>query len=433
MKKMLLLLVGAIGMSYSLPAQNCAPNGITTNPAAPVNNQRPAKLNTFDWTQPSYPLNTTFTPRTLRRLTPPFFTTDNPNITNLYDPNDGIKDMAPDQGWELIKRDFGYNDQGQPNNPGTTNPYLLLYNKYRGVLQVLIARVENNSYNGANIEIAFDDFTPMQTSLLDHNADLKAINGFFTSNPSLSSVPDFLNLPLKWSYADFPMAYAPCTCLYSSKLNVNITLSSTSNVVGTTTTTGSITSDDLADNGVPTTSQKRRGEFAIGKATSSAKKVTQAYKSSYMFERDIKPALKKENGTDDNDKKNDLTQFGQAIAQSDFLKAGLGAIPYVGDALSLIDFFVGGGKKANAPQQVEIMPMTMNMTGKYTGQIATTYPYNGFSFRTPGSNTSGAPDSEYPYYNETMGIFNLLRTPELEIRYFDVELGGGPFNPTIYQ
>ncbi len=84
----------------------------------------------------------------------------------------------------------------------------------------------------------------------------------------------------------------------------------------------------------------------------------------------------------------------------------------------MIDFFTGGGKKANALQQVEIMPMSINMTGKYTGLIQTLYDYNTITFRTPGSNVSGAPDSEYPYYNEVMGIFNLLRTPHLQVRHY---------------
>ncbi len=398
----------AMGITYAVQAQNCAPNGITTNPAAPVNNQRPSKRNTFDWTKPSFPLKHALTGINATAINSPFFTTDNANIGQFYDPNDGIKDVYPNQGWELIKKDFGYNDLGQPNNPGTTNPYLILYNKYRGLLRLFVARGENNPYNGANIQIYFDQLSPMRTSLLDNNAELKAIDGTFTTNPILSSIPDFLNLPLKWFYADFPMMYDPCTCLFSSKLNIKITLSSTSQVTGTTTTTG-----DLVSNTQPTSAQNNRGSFSIGDLKNTTKKVVQTYKSSYAFETDIKPLLSSST------KKDNFSLFTKQIGKSDFLKNGLASIPYLGDALSILDFFVGGGKKATAPQPVEIMPMSINMTGQYNGTIQTLYDYNTITFRTPGSNVSGATDSEYPYYNEVMGIFNLLRTPKLQIKYYN--------------
>lgn len=424
MRKYLLLfvLIACSGPFISLYGQNCAPNGITTNPAAPVNTQRPSKLNTFNWTLPSFPLNLALTGVNATVINSPFFTTDNSGVSHFYDPIDGIKDVYPAQGWELIKRDFGYNDQGQPNVPGTTNPYLVLYNKYTSVLRVFIARVEANPYNGANIQISFDDLSPMQTSLLDHNAELKSIESPFTTNPRLNSVPDFLNLPLKWFYADFPMIYDPCTCLFQSKINIIITVSSTSEVTGTTITTG-----DLASQGIPTPAQKARGAFSLGDAFTLSKKVVQTYKGSWVFENDIKPWLKKPNGTADINKQSKLEDFETEIKKSSFLKTGLGAIPYIGDALSVIDFFVGGGKKANAPQQVEVMPMSINMTGKYDGTIVKTLPYNSITFRTPGSNPGFAPDSEYPYYNETMGLFNLLKTPKLLIQYYTVPAGGGMY------
>lgn len=422
MKAVIQLFIILLALPFQLFAQYCAPNGITTDPANPVNPQRPSMVNWFAWTLPSYPLNLALTGINATAINNPFFATDNANIAHLYDPIDGIKDITPSQGWELIKMDFGYDVHGYPTTPGTTNPYLVLYNKYRSVLRILVARGEYNTFNGANIKINFREESPVQTSLLDHKAQLKPLDSYFNSNPKLFSIPDFLNLPLKWFYADFPMNYDPCTCLYESALRIDITLSSTSQVTGVTASTG-----DLATATEPTNAQKSRGSFAIG-AFNTSKKAIQTYKSSTVFKEDISPALKKVNGTPDTAKKDNLNAFESLLKNSDFLRAGLNAIPYVGDALSVLDFFIGGGKKASGPQQVAVMPMTINMTSDYTGTINTTVPYNTITFRTPGSNPGNAPDSEYPYYNETMGLLNLLKTPSLLVGYYNAQYSGGaPF------
>ncbi len=55
MKKILLAVLSL--SAASLNAQNCSPNGITTNPAAPVNTQNPAKKNTFNYTATQFNLN----------------------------------------------------------------------------------------------------------------------------------------------------------------------------------------------------------------------------------------------------------------------------------------------------------------------------------------------------------------------------------------
>lgn len=95
---------------------------------------------------------------------------------NSYDPIPGPKDfLAGDDGWELIKKDFGFESGGTEVN----NPHLILYNKYRGLLRVFIARGDQAFFNGAILRIKFHDLSPMQTSLLDHAGELKAIRLLF--------------------------------------------------------------------------------------------------------------------------------------------------------------------------------------------------------------------------------------------------------------
>lgn len=67
--------------------------------------------------------------------------------------------------------------------------------------------------------------------------------------------------------------------------------------------------------------------------------------------------------------------------------------------------------------------MFINMSGTYNGTIKAEYPYASITRRNPGSNMGNAPDSQYPTYNEVMGVFNLMKVPTVyvssETTYFD--------------
>lgn len=89
--------------TFSLFAQ-CLKKGITTNPSAPVNPELPSKVNSyFNWTQQFLQNNSACQPRI--QVESPFYKIDNLEILRAS------KDMLPQDGWELIRRDFGYTDQ----------------------------------------------------------------------------------------------------------------------------------------------------------------------------------------------------------------------------------------------------------------------------------------------------------------------------------
>jgi hypothetical protein len=197
----------------------CPPNGITTNPSAPINTQAPSKLNTFEWRNQTFPINSYYSiPGELTFS--PFYQTDNIPINHFID----NKDMQPEDGWEIIRKDFGYLDDGTPSSVPITHPYLVLYNKYTAIMRVFVAKGDNPAYTGARIKIEFlggQDL--MKTSLLDLSAGFIAFDKPFT-NKIYQSIAQFLNGKWKWFYADFPMQYDPCTCLLGSKLGITIFL-----------------------------------------------------------------------------------------------------------------------------------------------------------------------------------------------------------------
>ena len=139
-------------------AQPCPVNGITTDPAGSVNGQVPSKRNVFNWqytaAQPEYNVNWFFTGQR-PYLETPYNQPSNPNNDVGY--LQGTPD-TPQSGWELIKKDVGYTDGPNPTPTGTGihNPYVIIYNKYTGILRVFWAIGDRNAdYQFCSIEVGF--------------------------------------------------------------------------------------------------------------------------------------------------------------------------------------------------------------------------------------------------------------------------------------
>ena len=402
-------------------SQSCAPKGINTDPFNPRINPDPnGRKNTFDYTATGWPLRTLYLTGDSYKQSP-FYSDNNSSIEHLYAPNDGVLDMMPFNGWEIIKRDFGYEDNGQPSPEKAKNPFIVLYNRYSGKLRVFVARFSQQNFNGANISVKFITDSPMQTSLLDLSTGVKAIDASFIRDQRLRSVVNFPSGPFEWFYSDFQMIYDPCTCFFTSKLEVNLSLSNTSIVNLTGTSNGTI---KAIDGGAPTNSQNEKGPLSFGDLATGAKKGMQAYKEGIKFKNDIQEAITKEGGSQASAKTVGLNNLVSSLASNQFLKTGLNSIPYVSAALSVISMFNGGGKEA--PQQVTITPMAIRQSYDFSGTINEEFNnYTTITFRNPGSVIGNSPLSQYPYYNEVMGVFNLINTPKFERTFRQVSSGNG--------
>jgi hypothetical protein len=90
--------------------------------------------------------------------------------------------------------------------------------------------------------------------------------------------------------------------------------------------------------------------------------------------------------------------------------AGLRALPYVGTALSVVDFFVAKEEK----------PMTMSINAQVVlqGSIVDEDLFLPISMSTPGSKGAADPALAglYPKYNERLGVLNLLNTPRVKVK-----------------
>jgi hypothetical protein len=407
MKKTLTILMLFI-VSNKLKSQ-CVNNGITTDPAAPVNNQLPSKTNLyFNWTQPSWQNNSSCEP--LNTIESPFYKIDNLEILRAS------KDMQPQDGWELLRREFGYTDQNtlKPQTPEHT--YFVLYNKYTGILRILLKVCRSGAdYNGAKITIKFDATSNFQSSLLDFTFSNKTLEQTHVANPVAQSASVFVNDKTKWFYADFPMTYDPCTCVYKSKLNIVSQLIQNSQISLQGALTGTITS---ISNGQGSVSND--GNLSFKDFVSGAEKFKKGYSSVDNFITETKNVAT----TFPNSASTitALTNLQNGLKNNQFLKTGLAAVPWLKAASGLLDFFSGGGK--TSPQLTQLMPMSVNLALKVSGTMTTANQYHDIKFSNPGTLDAQNDPDIYPFYNEILGVFNFINGPKGTYAAYEPERGG---------
>jgi Secretion system C-terminal sorting domain len=387
---------------------------ITTHPVRPVNIFNPARLNIFDWRTAAYPILAD--PAIPSPLSSPFYQGDNGNIEAFT--HTDKQDMRPEDGWEVLKYDFGGQLSAEGISTNIVNvPYIVLYNRFLSKLRVFVAR-GSSAYETNYCDITVTLTGNNKSSVLDlHHGYLRALDKPFRVG-ELRGGARVLNVAGKWSYAEFSMIYDPCTCEYKDNsllITVNNVSVSTINLLGTIQGT-------LVSNNRSSVSASSESDAL---SWSDLSKYGTTYVKSYnivnKFIDDSKKIIDNTRGVGNDSinvagKKEALNQLGAILNSTDrvarVLRGGLQAVPYITAALSIYDMFTAGGT-SSGPQKVAIMPMALNASVKLSGTIERKTAYTDITLATPGSLTSNVLQKNYPYYNETLGVFNLLETPKV--------------------
>lgn len=407
--------VGVLAASLLLPlrlsAQSapCAPAGIKTDPAVATNPG--GQPNTFNWYygnyQPStfsgsrYTLNSPYPGVGQDYIELPWRQPYNTNMDRFQ----GKIDL-PGDGWELIRRDLGYDDAG--NLAKTTNPTLILYNRRTSMLRVFTAVGDLQAgYQFAEIKLSFGKSGTYKAGTLNRQTALGVAleDTEVGTNPPFVAVARYLNGRSKWFVADFPMDYDPCICQFDSRLTIDVSLISSADIKLVGKTNGSLVS--AANGGSSTGSDMDKGIPFIRKVNGALEAGGKSYDN-------ISKLTNKLTGQNP-EKKASLESFTTAAKDKNFLKAGLNALPYVGAALSVLDYFMGGGKD-EGPSEVTMQPMAIEMSTTTTGTMTANNLYATVPFHNPGNRLTTTIPENVPYYNEAMGVISLLRRPVVDTR-----------------
>jgi hypothetical protein len=318
------------------------------------------------------------------------------------------KDMKWDDGWELISRGFGLTEQNTYTTDAVPNVYLILYNKYTGILRVLLKVCRGADYNAARITLSFNSNTQLKTDLLEiSRGEVSALDKKFTTT-SYAVGSKYFNDNTLWFYGDFPMMYDPCTCIFKSKLSIISELIANSQIAIEGGITGDIYTKDVGGKA----QIQKPGSFGWKDFSGIVKgKVNTAYENIKDFTKEAQNAASNPKNSDTTSKISSINSLANILANNKFLKAGLNAVPFLKSAVSVWDIFIGGGKTTAEPQEVKLLPLAVNLTVKLDGTISTVNPYHNIIFTNPGSKDAQLDPAAYPYYNEVLGVFNLIKAP----------------------
>jgi hypothetical protein len=469
------LFIGCCVFTTSLFGQNwqvCPPNGITTNPDAPVNNQNPYFVNDFfDW-RLNNDLQQYFLPYWHTNIIAGFptinpFWSSNPTMEYLsgYNIDGSIIDYAPEEGWELIGRNLGLDRNGNEDNELFSSIYFILYNKYTGKLRYFFAinpAARDAGAQSYEVELGFTDAT---------NPDKPKVNGLLGVNGSsaqpldqkteVKSVKAYSENDIWWNMVDFVVGYDPCTCVKKGAEEFNPT---TLSILPTTITKGDIkmsgrligtVADPYFEN-FPNTYEGNEllsvyddnleGVSSVGVET--FKRISDLHQQVAEFKTSL----------------NNYNQSGAPYYNAflELLSAGVSAFPVAEAALGLFDSdnfddyknefkLIGAASKyavsflepIKAPTK-KVLPSIMDGEIALTGKSTSTKPISGAQifFETPGTGkhnnqeelggTFSAPT--YPFYNEVLGTFAMLTTPTVELEHMLITQGGiVDYNYNIYQ
>lgn len=455
MKTLIGIIACFISFSVTLFAQSANPahnvdgyyNTLRTNPDNPLNTEIPQKQNggsiyhsnpIFDWR--SYYFKKKGLCDNEQIVISPYEQTDNDLLTDICT----NKDYKPESGWELITQRFGDPMDSEDFLSGINFPYFILYNRYTGLLRFFISVCETEAYQSARFTLQFNSGRITSALDLGVSSEDKPFRALDDSIglPKYTSVCEFKNESKKWFYADFTMMYDPCGCLINTSLDFKVDLIREGQIALTATTKGIIDPAYLSNGTIDPdlftvrnkaiTSNKINNSKSYGamdlinNVGSIGKKATDTYNSlTYMnswyqgFVNSFSslPSDSPSNLNTKADTKDDavkgFSQLAKEAEKPNFLSMGLKAIPYIGSTLSILDAFFGGGQANSGPLKVSMTPTGIMMSTAIKGTITEFMPHKGFVINTPGSQYNGL-DDFYPYYNRTLGVFNLLRTPVLK-------------------
>jgi len=356
MKPKLLLLVLPVLCPILLFAQYPCANGISTNPSNPINNQLPSKLNTFfNWHDSLWSLQPSPNCFRTSQVESPFYKIDNAEVLRES------KDMNWSDGWELIRRGVGLTEGNTYTASNPEHIYVILYNKYTGILRILLQTCRGEDYTAARVRLAFHSTSIMKTDLLEFSrGEITALDKTFT-NTTYAAGAEYFNENSKWFYADFPMMFDPCTCIYKSKLNIVSELISNSQI----TIEGTITGEIYTQTSGGYTQIQKPGSYSWKDFVSGVNRYAAVNASVDQFRSETQKFAENIAGTTTvkQNRKDGIDSLAKFLKNNSFLKTVLQALPWLKSAVGLLNAFIGGGKQTPAgPQEVKLLPLSANLT-----------------------------------------------------------------------
>ena len=342
-------------------------------------------------------------------------------------------DYQPEDGWVIIKRDFGLLASQVPN------PYFILYNKLRGLMRVFVYVMDTNAYSGAIMTLEVKNVSGSHHPGLASLAapKLLAADKFLSNDQNdvdkvnqlvLTSVTDYSGGGGQWVMGEFNPQFDPnfaSNNFANATFEIDLVGIVTDNITlaGTTTNVEKGYSFTLQKKDI-TTQGGLQKFFATGaKISKEFKGISKTYKGITEDAKNLK-TFSEQKGIGwltslakigvslfdlSGDKKDENTIFKT-------ISTGLGA---AGGPISIISSVAGTvvgllTKKKKETDKIETFSTNRSSgTIKLEGSIEGERVITKVTVKVPGTPHTGEPVNE-PYYDCPLGLVNLLNTPSVD-------------------
>ncbi|MFP2910927.1 hypothetical protein ACLESD_39010 [Pyxidicoccus sp. 3LFB2] len=290
------------------------------------------------------------------------------------------KDMYPADGWVLAYRDFG------TPSAAPDLPFFALYNKYRGILRVMVFNTREVQYSRFNMELSFKSQTATG-ALLTFSEDTRS----FTTDYDVAKREVFAveaNAFNGWIHADFMLAgYDPNLSL-DTQLRMNIRGINLQNV--------SLDADEFTLSQVLTDANPGGGAASGVDLLTAANQGHKTYSNLTNVLKSLRNSATRNSGAWWASTAMNLTTF----------------VPYVGGLMGFVKAFFGGAEKP-APRE----PLKFQGALSLNGTITESVPLYSLDFATNYLGGGNPPDHYRPVNPITWGVFNLVARPEVTTKF----------------
>jgi len=325
----------------------------------------------YDWE--AYGVNET--------ITSPFFQYE---ATHLNSINQGVDaDFQPEDGWNLYAANFG-----EQAGTGSGFPLFALYNQYTGVLRIFMYKTLNASesytyialeitYNGnSNLFSLGEQNLPGGVRALDQRDEL--------GNCSFVTINDMGTSYNEWYYIDLNVMYDPVERVGDPSIFIKLYGTEIAEFYGDINLNGQISSTNSSNsNSIIEMGRELYTHYEDGVELGAQIQNILDDQYSGLIDLDLSPH----------------DELFSLITQADIITELLGG----SNALyGLFKFITAGGGGSNVSTLIQLH-------GNFAGTLETIN-----NLRTSNIYESYSGRTISPHYNETMGVFNLTSTPQVE-------------------
>jgi len=311
-----------------------------------------------------------------------------------------INDRKASDGWSLMYSSF---DAAAPGP--LTNPYFVLYNKYRGLLRMFVYLTTEFVTPSTYLQDGISLISSANTTMFNFMGSEMALCNKTNSYSQIQPAPSDGTAPLasnRWYMTQYEIAYDPNIAgkpfnNYQLNWSLNYHNVTQINLGGTIkgTITGTIGSSATSDNPITGATQ------TLGTG------VIAGIGSRFLTNNTVNATT----GENNLGIPNDIFQ-GLSKGVSNALTGAVSNLP--GKIFGLLNSIIGGSSNA-------AIPVNLNLDAKIElqGNAAQrgSFPSSPISFWVPGTNITSAATGYIPLYDKVLGVCNFTGTPTLKLRY----------------